>query len=65
MQQTGGPFIAGSDLSLADFMLLAQMPTINYVMGGDIRERFPFVQAHYEAVIKKSPETARYVAAHK
>jgi len=63
--ESKGPFIAGSDLSLADFMLLAQMPTINFIMGCDIRERFPFVKEHFEAVIKKSPETACYVAAHK
>ncbi len=62
LAETEGPFFAGSDLTVADFYLLALNDGMKTIMGIYAREKWPFVKAHFEEVIKKSPETAQYLA---
>jgi len=63
LDEKGGPFFGGSKkVSLADFYLMC-LSDILFAHGNvDLKEQYPFLKDHYEAVLKKQPEVAVYIA---
>jgi len=65
MDESGGDFFVGSDVTYADFCLISVVDVCKTTLGLDLKAHYEFVRKHYDAVLKKQPEVAQYIAARK
>jgi len=65
MDESGGDFFVANDVTFADFVLLSIVDTCKSTLSIDLRGQYEFVRKHYDAVLKKQPEVAQYIATRK
>ncbi len=65
LDESGGDFFVGSDVTYSDFVFISVVDVYKTTLGLDIKAHYEFARKHYDAVLKKQPEVAQYIAARK
>jgi len=65
LRESGGPFFAGKDVTLADLYLLSGVGSLKAYLDVDLRSTHAFIKQHNEDLLSKEKEVATYWATRK
>lgn len=61
IKESGGDFVLGDKVSLADFSIMNVWALVK-MNAPDLAKDFPMFDTHHDAVCKKIPKVAEYIA---